>query len=501
VLLTPANFHAYQARAIEHGLEHPRSALHLFMSAGKTVISLTVIKERINRLETTRALVLAPLQVARTVWKQEVQKWEHLQDLNVSVLWNAKGDKATLLRELHRKDVDIHVINYESIPWLVRTVFDTFLAKGKVPPWNTLVLDEVDRFKDSQGKRFQQFEKLLVPPSCKDPRRWAPDPDALTYFPFRITQTGTPNENGLQDLHGQYRVLDGGKRLYWFVGDFRNTFCLSIGDRQYNNYKVETDAAKNEIIRRIADITLSLNEKEHIKLPDYMFHDHWVDLPPKIANAYKTLEKQMFAQLDRHEDDPLDGEWRLEVESSPSARMKCRQLANGAVITPEGSTLVHDEKIHVLDRILHEANGKPVLLSYAFRADCNRILARYKKAGWRCAYIGPGAKNVEEIVTAWNRQEYHLLVSHGMSIGHGLNLQNGGNEIVWFGLTDNPRVWHQFNARLRRQGQVAESVHVRRIIARNTIDEVLMQQLEDKNADAQSMRRRLEAYRVRHVSQ
>jgi len=360
-----------------------------------------------------------------------------------------------------------------------------------------LVLDEVDRFKDSQGKRLAEFETLLVPPGSRAKHQFAPDPDAETYFPYRMGLTGTPASNGLLDLHGQFRVLDGGKRLYWFIGDFRSMFCSpSAGPREYTKWEVRSPAAKAEILRRVGDMTLSLNEEECITLPEYLFHDHWVDLPPAVFAAYQEFEKTMFTEMDRHEDDPRDGEWDLEATSRPSARMKCRQLANGAVKMEDQYTLAHDAKLEVLDQIVHEAQGKPILLSYVFRADMERTRDRYKKS-LKVAYIGPGTKDAEAIVDAWNRQEYHMLISHPASVGHGLNLQGGGNEIVWFGPTDNPRWWHQLNARLRRQGQKAESVHIRRILARNTVDEPIVDGLDSKLVDETTFRRKLEAYKAR----
>jgi SNF2 family DNA or RNA helicase len=459
----------------------------LFMSAGKTVISLTAIRERILRMEISRALVVAPKRVAESTWRQEARKWAHTQGLTVSLL---RGGVDFRLRELFRPDVDVHVINYEMLPWLTKTCEEYFIRTGKPLPWQMLVLDEVDRFKDSQGKRLQQFENLLVPRGTPNKRQWAPDPDAPCDFTYRIGLTGTPASNGLVDLHGQFRAIDGGKRLYWFAGDFRQMFCRARGPVEYNQWEVMSPEAKAEVRRRVSDITLSLNEADHIQLPDYQFHRHWVDLPERVREAYEQFERDLFASLQRHDEDPQDGEWMILADSAPTAQMRCRQLANGAVKTPDGSTLVHDAKLEMLDQIVHEANGKPILVSYAFRADMHRIMERYKKL--KPEYVGPGTKNADDIFQRWNKEEVKLLVSHPASIGHGLNLQDGGNDIVWFGPTNNPRLWLQFNARLRRQGQKAESVHVRQILARGTVDEPIATTLTQKNADEDKFRRALE---------
>jgi len=494
-LLHPHLFKDYQVRAINHGLTHPRSMHHLFMSAGKTAISLTVFSEHQDALRLRRALVIAPLRVATGVWKQEAAKWSHLQHLRVSVL---RGDHTYKLRELHRPEVDIHVINFEAVDWLVDTVNATFLSKGKPLPWQMLIVDEIDRFKNSEGVRFQSFERLLLPPGGEVLRTAVPDPDAPTYFPYRIGLTGTPHENNLADLHGQYRTVDGGKRLHYLVTDFRADFCRQAG--YTNTWRVETDENKRRVIARIADITLSLNEDECIKLPDYMMHDHWVELPDKLRAQYNQLEQQLFLEMDAHADDPLDDDWQLVIDHPQSARMKCRQFVNGTVITDDGtSRLVHDVKLAELDGIVHEMNGKPLLLAYMFRHDWKRIEERYKKAGYKVAFIGPGVSDREEqkIYERWVRGDLHLVGAHPASIGHGINaLAEGGNEVVWFGLTDQPRLWKQYNARLRRQNQAAESVHVRRILCRDTIDEPMLRASDDKSAEADAHRRMLEEYRA-----
>lgn len=493
-LLHPSVLHEYQIRGINHGLHNPRAMYHLFMSAGKTVVALTTFAELQDRLQVASALVVAPLRVATNVWKQEAAKWTHLRHLRVSVL---RGDHNYKLRELHDRRVDIHCINFEAVDWLIDTVNATFLSKGKPLPWQMLIIDEVDRFKNSEGVRFQSFERLLLPPGGESIRTGVPDPDAPTYFPYRMGLTGTPHETNLSDLHGQYRAIDGGKRLHYLVTDFRTDFCVQQGFT--GTFRVLRDQDKQRVISRIADITLSLNEKECITLPDYMFHDHWVSLPTELQNQYAQLETQMFIEMDAHVDDPVDGEWQLEVDNFMSAQMKCRQFANGAVITDDGPRFVHDCKLLELDAIVHELNGKPLLLAYLFRHDWQRIADRYKRQGYKVAYIGPGTREADErnIFTAWKRGELNIVGAHPASVGHGVNdFAEGGNEMVWFGLTNQPRLWKQYCARLRRQNQKADSVHIRRILCRGTIDEPMLRTANDKSADADSYRQMLEDYRA-----
>jgi hypothetical protein len=447
----------------------------LFLSAGKTSITLTAIGRLIDDLKVYGALVIAPRLVAETVWRQEVAKWSHLRGLRTCLL---RGPKEQKLRDLHRRDCDIWIINFESIPWLVRALNDQFLARGRYLPFNMLVIDESDRLKNAQGVRFKELELLLQ-----------------DHFAYRVGLTGTPIPNGFIDLHGQYLVIDGGERLYKNIGDFRTKWFRP-------GYAMQTwslaPGAEEEIQSRIADITLSMRSEDYLKLPDYQYFDHWVDLDPKTQREYDRLEKEYFAQLDRHEDDPVDGEWDLEVHCVLSARAKCRQVANGAVLHSDNSgavMLVHDLKLEVLDSIMHEAAGSPIFLSYLYRHDMHRIKERYTKQGYKVGYLGPGVKDPSAVVNAWNAGQYPLLMAHPASAAHGVNLQGGGSEIAWFSPTDSLSFWLQFNGRIRRQGQTASNVRIRRILTRNTVDELLVALIETKDRTQENLRSAIAGYR------
>ena len=454
--------------------------LWLDMGMGKGVCTLTAVQQLIEEMKVYRVLVLAPKRVAQTVWRQEIAAWTHLSGLRPLLL---EGPKADLVHMLHRPEYNVHVINYESIPKLVSLVNEYYLSRGFYPPWNCVVFDEVDRLKDAGGKRFQILEKLV-----------GKQKGGGTYFPYRYGLTGTPASQSYIDLHGQFLMVDDGERLYPGIGSFRTVWCRAgYGER---SWEIRAES-KAEIESRVQDITLSMKGEDYLQLPDYQVHDHWIDLDPKMQVEYDRLETEMFAQLARHEDDPLDGDYELAVHTSMTARSKCRQIANGAFLTPENIgevVLLHDAKLEMLDSIMHEAAGRPVLLSYQFRHDMERIKKRYTKQGYKVGYIGPGTKDVEEMVRKWNAKEYHLLISHAASAGVGLNLQLGGNEIVWFGLTDNLRYYLQMNARLRRQGQAAPNVHVRRILARNTVDVPIAASLEVKTASEEGLRAAIKAY-------
>jgi SNF2 family DNA or RNA helicase len=408
--------------------------------------------------------------VAETVWRQEAAHWEHTRHLRIELL---RGKTPEKVLKLHTSNVDVHIINYEAVPWLIKQVNKDFFTRGKAMPWNGLVLDEIDRVKDSSGMRYRYLEKIL--PGMH----------------LRLGLTGTPASNGYYDLHGQYRMLDDGKRLHYDLGTFRDHWFTP----QAYGYKLKA-GAQQDMEQRISDITLSMRAEDYLSLPDYLEIDHWIDLDPASRRAYDELEEHLFAQVARHEVDPLDGDVELECHNQASLRMKCRQLANGILYTDDGGeALIHDAKLQVLDSILHEAAGQPVLLSYVFRADMRRIRERYQKH-YRVSYIGPGVgtKETIETIDRWNRGEIHLLLTHPASAGHGLNLQFGGHQIVWFGLTDNLRYYAQLNARLRRQGQTAPFVAVRRILARGTVDEPLQDLLKRKHVTEQDLREAIETY-------
>ncbi|MGB5169304.1 MAG: hypothetical protein WBP49_12985, partial [Acidimicrobiia bacterium] len=238
------------------------------------------------------------------------------------------------------------------------------------------------------------------------------------------------------------------------------------------------------------------------------------ELPPKVQTAYDDLENAMWAMIDAGDlsafgmdgDSDADADragdgtaspLEIRAKSAAGARTKCRQIANGALkgLVDTDFQAIHDRKLQELDRVMHEANGRPVLLAYAFRADMHRILARYSKE-YRCAYIGPGTKDSGAILDGWTRGDYHLLVSHPASIGHGVDgLQTTCNEMVWFGLTDNLRWYRQFGARIRRLGQPQSVVHVRHIVARNTVDEAIAALLTLKDVTATELRQALSDYR------
>lgn len=469
-MLTRDDFHGYQDRAVEHVVDSPRAMLWLDLSLGKTIITATALVEILNRLESHGALIVAPRRVAETVWRQETAKWTHTAGLDVCVLRGS--NKRLLTRELVRPH-DIWVINYEALPWLVPTLNKVFLSQGRHLPFDTIVFDEVTRTKNEEGKRVSLF--------------WAKDKNGnrlIDHFTRRIGLTGTPAPNGYWDLFGQYYIIDDGLAL----GSSRRVFA-----EKYFTSDLETGrrflvkGAKAQIEERISPITLSMRAEDYLELPDYIYNNLWVDLPAKTRAQYDSLEAQMFAEMDHG---------TVEVFNAASLTAKCRQVANGIFIDTETGQVhtLHEAKLEAFDEVMEEAAGQPVLGSYVFRGDMERLRKRYGKTH-RVGYLGPGVGDLESdgIINDWNAGKFDLLLVHHGSAGHGLNLQFGGHQIVWMGLDWPLEGWLQLNGRLRRQGQKAAAVIVHRILARDTVDEAILDRLEGKARDQDDLRAAIDA--------
>lgn len=303
-------------------------------------------------------------------------------------------------------------------------------------------------------------------------------------FPRRIGLTGTPAPNGYWDLFGQYLITDGGAAL----GRSRQAYAERyFVEDPASGRKYLAKGAKEAIEKRIAPVTINMSAEDYLDLPDYIYNDIWVDLPPKAERVYRKLEDEMLAELDHA---------TVELFSAASVATKCRQIANGIFLETETGDVhdIHDAKLEAFDDIMEEAAGQPVLGAYVFRADMERLRKRYGKS-YRVGYLGPGVSDTDavEVINTWNAGGYDLLLGHHASIGHGLNIQHGGHVIAWLGLDWPLEGWLQLNARLRRQGQKAESVVVHRVLARRTIDEAVLDRLTSKEQDQDDLRASIEA--------
>ncbi|MCS6130406.1 ATP-dependent helicase [Clostridium botulinum] len=444
----------YQQYAINHILDHNESGLFLDMGMGKTVSSLTAVGNLLFLGDTDKVLVIAPKRVAEDTWSTEIEKWDHLKNLRISVILGTPKQRI----EAVEKDADIYVTNRENVVWLVDNYFKSW-------KWDTCIIDELSSFKSSKAKRFRALKKVRP------------------YFKRIIGLTGTPAPNSLIDLWPQVYLLDGGQRLGKTITGYRERY-FTPGDRNQFvvfNYNLK-DGAEEAIHNKISDICVSMKAKDYLDLPERIDNKIYIDLPKKVKDQYRELEKDLIIQLDNED---------IAATNSAVLTGKLLQMCNGAVYS-EGKEVVevHDEKLNALMDIIEAANGKPVLIFYSFKHDLTRIQEFLKKNKLKGQELdGP------EDIKKWNNGEIPILLLHPASAGHGLNLQYGGNIVVWFGLTWSLELYQQANARLHRQGQ-KQTVIIHHIIARDTVDEDVIKALTNKEVNQNVL---LEAVKARCI--
>ena len=435
------NPHEYQRYATEYIETHPVAAVLLDMGLGKTSITLTALNNLLfDSFKVRRILVIAPLRVARNTWGAEIEKWDHLNGLRYAV---AVGTEAERLAAL-RKKADICLINRENVQWLI-------VESGIPFDFDMVVIDELSSFKNHQTKRFKALMK--VRPKVK-----------------RIVGlTGTPSSNGLMDLWAEFRLLDMGERLGRFIGQYRTSYFRP--DKQNGqmvfSYK-PLPGVEKQIYGKISDITISMKSTDHLKMPELVNSRYTVYLSERENSRYAELKEELVLQLP-------DGE--ITAANAASLSGKLSQMANGAVYTDAGETVaIHERKLDALEDIIEAANGKPVLVAYWFRHDLERISERLKNL-----HIPFFRLDTDGSIRKWNAGEIPVALIHPASAGHGLNLQGGGNTLVWFGLTWSLELYQQTVARLWRQGQASETVVVQHVITKGTIDERIMRALSEKD--------------------
>lgn len=437
----------YQRTAMEWIKDKPKCGLFLDMGLGKTVSTLTALQELIDDCEICNALVVAPKKVAETTWSTEAEKWNHLCLRVVKVLGTEKQRNEALDTK-----ADIYVTGRDNFVWLVAKY------KGKLP-FDALVIDELTSFKSSKSQRFKAMRIAL--PSVKRV----------------IGLTGTPAPNGLIDLWAQMYCIDQGERLGRSVTKYRDTY---FNLHKWNNIVVRCELKKgsDEIIRnKIADICLSMQAKDYLQLPDIITHPVKVKLSDKVMKDYTAFEREkVLAFTAEH-----GGEQESVLANSVAGLMnKLSQFANGAVYDDERNAHeIHSEKLDRLAEIVEAANGSSVLVFYQYKHDVFRITERLKGYKVR-TYEG------EDDLKAWNAGEVDVLLAHPASTAYGLNMQQGGHYIVWFGTGWNLEHFQQANARLHRQGQ-QHPVTVYKLICEGTVDERASASLEGKKGVQQGL--------------
>ncbi len=433
--------HNYQEYATDFIESNPISCLLLDMGLGKTAITLTALFNLLfDSFEAHRILVIAPLRVARDTWPEELRKWEHLSNLQFSVAVGTEAERKAALW----KQADIYIINRENVQWLIEESDMPF-------EFDTVVVDELSSFKSHQSKRFRSLMKAR--PKVKR----------------IIGLTGTPSSNGLMDLWAEFRLLDMGQRLGKFIGQYRTDYF--VPDKRNGqvifSYKPQPSAEKR-IYDKIADITISMKSTDHLKMPELVTAEYPVRMSDDERERYDEMKRELVLQL-------ADGE--ITAANAAALSNKLCQMANGAVYGDGGDVHhIHDRKLDALEDLIEAANGKPVMVAYWFKHDLERISLRLKSR-----HIPFSKMDTSESIARWNRGELAVALIHPASAGHGLNLQSGGNTIIWFGLTWSLELYQQTNARLWRQGQQSETVVIHHITAKDTIDERVIKALSEKD--------------------
>ena len=432
-MLSRSDLHACQCRAVDAIIKEKRYFPALDLGLGKTATSLTAITDLLDSCAVERFLVIAPLRVANSVWAQEASKWEHTRHLRVSV---CTGSEKVRIAALHRT-ADVYVINRENVPWLVKHY-------DKKWPFDGVVVDESSSFKNASSQRFKAFKRV------------AP---MINYI---WLLSGTPTSNGLLDLWAQMYLVDFGERLGRTFTGFKKRFF----EQDYMGYNwTLREGSEAKIHNLIADKMMSMSAKDYIELPDRIDLTHVVTMPPKVKAEYDDFERTLWAEFE-------DGE-EVEAISAGVLANKLLQWCNGAMYVDDKANWreTHTAKLEALKEIVEDNPGENLLVAYNYKTDLIRLKA-----------IFPDAVELnkdQSVIDDWNAGNVPMLLAHPASAGHGLNLQNGGSVIVWFGLNWSLELYQQFNARLHRQGQ-SKPVRIIHIVTGGGIDERVMMAIHNK---------------------
>ncbi len=443
----------YQRYCIDRVIQDAAVGLFLDMGLGKTVITLTAFQDlKFNRFQVHKCLVIAPKRVAEGTWTQEASKWAHLKGLRVSVCLGSQKQRAAALDAV----ADVYVINRENVVWLVERC-------GKRWPFDMVVVDESSSFKNPRAKRFKALAKMQ--PLIKR----------------MVILTGTPAPNGLLDLWSQVYLLDAGERLGQRYTQYRGRYFEpdQRGRDVIYSYKLKS-GAEESIWKAVDDICISMKTEDYLELPDVTSVTVPVALSKKGQAAYDRLERDMLLEVD---------ESTIDAGSAGILANKLLQLCNGAVYDEAGQVVdVHNCKLDAFIDLIERLNGQPALVFYSYRHDLPRLWDALADTGLQVRLLeGPHDE------AAWNNREVDILLAHPASCAFGLNLQEGGNQVVWFGLPWSLELYQQANKRLHRQGQ-SEKVIVHHLVVRGGVDEDVMTALEDKSKTQDQL---LEALKVR----
>lgn len=450
--------HPYQRYCINRIISDPALGLFLDMGLGKTVITLTAVQDLIyNQLKVCKCLIIAPKKVAEATWNTEAAKWDHLQHLRFSMIMGSTQKRIRAACSA----ADIYITNRENVVWLV----DYFRNAW---PFDMIVIDESSSFKSNKAKRFKSL--TWIRPHVQ-----------------RIVElTGTPAPNSIQDLWAQLYLLDGGIRLGRTVTGFREMYFNSnTHGGHFTTYEAKEDAQK-AIQDKISDICISMRAEDYLQLPDLVYDTIPVQLDSKALKAYKQMEKEMLLEVD---------ESTIDAGSAAALSNKLLQLCNGAVYDEKRQAVeIHACKLEAFSELLEGLHGAPALVFYNFQHDKTRIINLLAKSNLRARVL----QNAQD-ATDWNSRQIDILLAHPASCAYGLNLQQGGNHVIWFGLNWSLELYQQANKRLHRQGQKS-TVFIHQLAVTDSRDTDVLEALQDKNATQDALIDSLKA-RIRKVKE
>lgn len=448
-MLKKEQLHDYQVKAVDMIVNNFNCGLFLDMGLGKTVSTLTAIQELREIGFIDKVLIIAPKKVAQVTWKDEINNWEHLKGLRISVIDGTAAQR----RAAMMADADIYTVSRDNVVWLV-------VEHGGVKlPYDMVVIDELSSFKNPASKRFKALRRVRK------------------FIPRVVGLTGTPAPNGLIDLWAQMFLIDEGKRLGKTITGYRDRFFTAgrkNGDIVYQwDLKSPAEETEQKISDLIKDICISMSAEDYLKMPDKLMYYDRVKLSDKDFKAYKTFEREQVLEF-------IESGETITAASAAALSNKLQQFANGAMYDADRKVLqLHDEKIEKLKELVEAANGQPVLIAYTFKHDLDKIMDALKE-------YKPVKLEKPEQIADWNAGKINVLVTHPASAGHGLNLQKGGHIVIWYGLTWALELYQQFNARLYRQGQ-KKPVSIHHIIATDTVDEKIIKSLDGKDTTQRSL--------------
>lgn len=449
-MLSEKNLHKYQLACVDHIIKTPFCGIFLDMGLGKTISTLTAIVRLYNNLDIDKVLVIAPKRVVESVWQEEASKWEHTKWLRFSKIIGNEKQRIEALDT----DADVYIISRDNIAWLCK--YSNFKL-----PFDMIVIDELSSFKSNKSIRFKALKRLR--PTVKR----------------LVGLTGTPAPNGLIDIWPQVYLLDLGIRLGHTLTGYRNTYFTPGRANGYvvYNYRLKKGADKL-IYGKIGDICISMKAEDYLELPERKDNVVKIEMPEDLKKQYKDFERDKVLELVGSDD--------INITNAAVLSNKLLQFANGAIYDEKHNAhAIHELKIAALKDIIEDSNGKPVLVAWAFQFDRDRILRELKE-------YRPRELKTSKDISDWNSGKIRLLLTHPASAGHGLNLQAGGNIIVWYGLTWSLELYQQFNGRLYRQGQ-KDRVIINHLVIKGTHDEDVIRALTDKDRQQESLMQSIKA--------